>query len=57
MLVYKNVRPKTVEELKERIRAACREISQEIIDKSFLEYQIRLQKCIECEGDHIEQIA
>lgn len=47
-------KPSTLEELKTLITSSIRDIDQEVIDKSLLEYRNRLEKCVEVGGAHIE---
>ncbi len=54
-LVYRQ-KPRDLEDLKQKITDSCAEIDQQIIDRSLVEFRIRLEKCIESDGGHIEHL-
>lgn len=48
-------RPQNIQELCQRIRQACREISPEILRRVVLNHKRRLEKCIRLQGDLVEK--
>ena len=53
-IVYKN-EYRTIDDLKRKIQQACGEhISTDVCERAVRDYQIRLQKCVERGGKHIE---
>ena len=52
--VYAEGVPTDLAELRERIERAFDELPQKHVDKAVRAFRMRLEKCVEAEGGHIE---
>ena len=56
-MVYKNIkRYESIEELSEAIKRAWNSLSQRFVNKSIDQWRVRMEKVVEMNGGHIEQL-
>ena len=53
--VYKEL-PTTPDNMKERIRIACRNINRDVLLRTVQSFAVRIEKCIEVHGHHFEHL-